>query len=143
LEVDERPLTEEVLRWLNLDSFFVLGPSDRHCVECATDLHDDCFAAVEPVDGHRLERLLHATLKLHSFYLRREVEWERVLPGLRMLLETVGEITLTSDGDRVWLRRKRSRGLLGLWHSVRTKDLLAVIRVRGSEAILETANKSC
>jgi hypothetical protein len=95
--VEEYVLSDEVRAALRIGveaSNYSL--QDRTRVRQALYLHDDCFGRVEPVDEGRLARLVHATLKLHSFYLEREVRWEGVLPELTRLLMQVEEFELVS-----------------------------------------------
>ncbi len=81
------------------------SPQEGSRVRHAVFLHDDCFGSVEPVDEGLLARLVHAALKLHSFYLGREIGWEPVLPELTRLLlrEEAFELVSKPRADVVYV----------------------------------------
>jgi hypothetical protein len=113
--VAECVLTPQVSAALGL-----VEPSDDHphyswargpdCIQCLITIHDDCFAAVEPVDPPVMERLVRATLALHEYYLGHSVHWGEVSEEIVSLLTAGRELQIRSEpqGGRLVLEPPRA-----------------------------------
>lgn len=96
----EYPMTDLVQAFLHLSgeegSFSPLpGSKIRYTIHT----HDDCFGEVTPVDIPLLTRLIHSTLKLHSYYLNEKIDWQDILTGLTDLLPNHEGVDLVSNLD--------------------------------------------
>lgn len=132
--IEESRLTSELCRVLQIrEEPNDYLPQDWEQVRYALYLHDDCFAVVEGVDRERLTRLVHGTLKLHSFYLSQEVEWGPVLAETTALLEEAGDdCALVSDPQNRTLTISRGEPASG--RSGHRKVPVARLHVEGGVA---------
>ncbi len=97
---EEYNLNFEIMRTLGvtLDSernTYSLDASKR--VKYRVFVHDDCFFDVTGVDETIVRRLMHSILRMHSFYLKAEVDWSEVLDQLvRRVRESAAPLLLKS-----------------------------------------------
>lgn len=73
---------------------------NREAIQQQIYIHDDCFFAIEPVDGTQLRELIHGILEQHSFYLRSDVHWDSILDEVASLMKRVENVRIQSDPAR-------------------------------------------
>lgn len=101
-------------------------------IRCIVNLHDDCFAGVEPVTGgDGMNALLSGVFALHNFYLGREIDWSTVLPAVRSLLARHAALTVASHPEepKVTFTAHQDESSRG--------PVVAEVRVRDGVAVLE------
>lgn len=136
--IRESFLSDSICQALNLSKEEEdFAPNDLTLVDCAIRLHDDCFAKVQTVDKVRLMRLVHSTLKMHSYYQGKDVEWLPVIEPLTEILETVEELELISDAKSgtIWVDHPHQSFARRLGKSV--KPYFARIDITHGQASLE------
>jgi len=69
----------------------------REAIQQQIYIHDDCFFAIEPVDGTQLRELIHGILEQHSFYLGSDVHWDGILSEVVALTNSVENVRIQSD----------------------------------------------
>jgi hypothetical protein len=69
----------------------------REAIRQQIYIHDDCFFAIEPVDGTQLRELIHGILEQHSFYLGSDVHWDGILDEAAALMNSVENVRIQSD----------------------------------------------
>jgi hypothetical protein len=73
---------------------------NREVIQQQIYIHDDCFFAIEPVDGTQLRELIHGILEQHSFYLGSDVHWDGILDEAAALMKRVENVRIQSDPAR-------------------------------------------
>src|SRR6266852_1139426 len=63
-------------------------------------IHDNCFFAIEPVDGTELREIVRRILEQHSFYLGSDVHWDGILDEIAALLNRVDKVRIQSEPAR-------------------------------------------
>lgn len=108
-------------------------------------VHDDCFASIQPVEEALLRKLIACVLELHSFYLGEAVNWGNIPETITDTLQRLNHIYLVSSPiskqtDLFWREDRQSGRWFFKRHSTK-EHALNRIEVRNGAAILHNLNQ--